>query len=156
HELRGAAAKDRGDLGGDHAAEEVTDQMRGREPERIEELIVREHQVVDVVEGLDAARARRAGMQWRVHAEPLRERREKRRPRVGPVERVEVDERRTRATRQYPKRHRAVADRDGPLLSLLHDRAPDGHQRSSYPGHTSRTCGITSRAKRSMFRIASS
>src|SRR5206468_2078234 len=64
-----ASGQDGGKLRGSHAAERMADQVRAVDAERRDELVVGEREVEEILERLDAGRARDAGMRRRVHAE---------------------------------------------------------------------------------------
>src|SRR6185295_7407016 len=128
------------------------------EPQRRQQLVVGEREVEDVVERLHAARALHARMERRIDGEPLGETVDEGRPPAALVKGMEVDERGALPAREHAEAHGTVADVDYALGGGGHApfTAPDGHHRSLWPGHTSRTYGRTSLANSSVFWSVSS
>ena len=110
----------------------MADQVRALEAERGEKLVVGEREVEEIVERLDAGRARHSRMRGRVHAERAGEAIEERRPRAPLVVGMEIHQRRTAAAGEELERHGAASDLDPALVRHQAEpfRAPDGHQRS--------------------------
>ena len=133
HELVDAVRARRRQLGGDHAAERVADDRRPLDPERVEQLVVVEHEVPQVLDVLEPLRVAGARVLGRDDVVVVRQGVEQRVPEQA-AGAVDVQQRIAGAGLEHADLEPSVAELDEGFVGLGHVTPLPPANRPGHPG----------------------